>query len=126
MSPIFGFVAEGSEETKQHIESIKPPIELQEILDFKTQLETLRAWDQEHFKCRQDIIRELEAVVVSLANIGTPIRQKITVDVEEDLAPAKETLKMMDNATNEYTALLEKKLEVPPSTTHIHGRNATQ
>lgn len=126
MSMIFEFVADGSDETKQRIESLRPPIELQEILDFKTQLEALRVWDQAHFRRREDIVRELDAVVVSLTNIGTQIYQKITVDMEEDFAPAKETLKMMDDATNEYTALLEKKLEVPPPPTHIHDRNATQ
>ena len=60
---------------RQHVEAFKAPIELRGIIDLKTQLEGLQDWDQEYFKRRENIIRELEDMVNSLGNSGITVHR---------------------------------------------------
>jgi hypothetical protein len=86
-------------------------------------MEELQAWDERYFKRRAELLKELDDLVEAAVDIGNIIEGMLTVDVDDYMLEAKEALQEYDGIKEDYAALLEKKMKVPPPTIKVDSRN---
>jgi uncharacterized protein YutE (UPF0331/DUF86 family) len=86
-------------------------------------MEELQAWDERYFKRRAELLKELDDLVEAAVDIGNIIESMLTVDVDDYMLEAKEALQEYDGIKEDYAALLEKKMKVPPPTIKVDSRN---